>query len=190
MVNERGALRQTVEWASLILWITGLGWLDFFSGHELNFFVFYFIPIGLAAYRLGFLPAVISAAGSAAVWAMADRLAGREYSSPMVAGWNTLIRLLAFLTFGAAIARLRTLLGQQQAMSRELQKTLDELRVLKGLLPICAYCKQIRDDEGNWHQLEAYITERSMAVFSHGMCPACKRRVFAEAGLPGGSQDS
>jgi PAS domain S-box-containing protein len=48
-----------------------------------------------------------------------------------------------------------------------------ELRVLKGIIPICMYCKKIRDDKESWQQLEAYITERSEAHFSHGVCPGC-----------------
>jgi hypothetical protein len=44
---------------------------------------------------------------------------------------------------------------------------------LEGILPTCAYCKRIRDDDGDWHQFELYIRERSQAEFSHGICPEC-----------------
>ena len=49
---------------------------------------------------------------------------------------------------------------------------LERVRLLSGLLPICAGCKKIRDDEGNWQQIESYISQHSQAKFSHGMCPA------------------
>jgi PAS domain S-box-containing protein len=48
-----------------------------------------------------------------------------------------------------------------------------ELKVLKGLLPICAWCKKVRDDRGYWEQVEVYVRDRTDAVFSHGICPTC-----------------
>jgi len=58
----------------------------------------------------------------------------------------------------------------QEALRLKLEH---ELRVLKGIIPICMYCKKIRDDKESWQQLEAYITEHSEALFSHGICPSC-----------------
>jgi hypothetical protein len=53
-----------------------------------------------------------------------------------------------------------------------------ELQVLEGLLPICSFCKRIRDDEGHWRQLEGYISARSSARFSHTFCPECGLRHY------------
>jgi PAS domain S-box-containing protein len=61
----------------------------------------------------------------------------------------------------------------REALIAELQKALDEVRALSGMLPICAWCKRIRDDEGYWTQLEAFIRARSDAEFSHCICPDC-----------------
>ena len=55
----------------------------------------------------------------------------------------------------------------------QLQAALNEVKELRGLLPICAWCKQIRDDKGEWKTLETYIEEHSRATFTHGMCPKC-----------------
>jgi hypothetical protein len=62
---------------------------------------------------------------------------------------------------------------EREKLIVELQEALKEISVLDGLLPICASCKKIRDDEGYWHQVEAYIKNHSTAEFSHGFCPAC-----------------
>jgi Membrane-associated sensor domain len=59
-----------------------------------------------------------------------------------------------------------------------LKKTLKEIKVLSGLLPICSYCKKIRDDGGYWSQLETYINKHSMADFSHSICPDCESDIF------------
>jgi hypothetical protein len=55
-----------------------------------------------------------------------------------------------------------------------------QLRVLQGLLPICSFCKRIRDEGGDWRQLEAYIASRSAARFSHTFCPDCGRRHYPD----------
>jgi PAS domain S-box-containing protein len=54
-----------------------------------------------------------------------------------------------------------------------LKKALDEVKTLRGIIPICSYCKQIRDDDGAWNELEKYISEHSDAIFSHGICDNC-----------------
>ncbi len=62
----------------------------------------------------------------------------------------------------------------------DLNKALLEVKTLSGMLPICSYCKKIRDDKGYWNQLESYIHEHSDAQFSHGICPECTRKYYPE----------
>lgn len=59
---------------------------------------------------------------------------------------------------------------------KRLQKALDEVRTLRGIVPICSYCKKIRDDEGYWNQVEKYVGDHTDAKFSHAICPACFER--------------
>lgn len=63
---------------------------------------------------------------------------------------------------------------------RELEEALGQIKRLRGLLPICAHCKKIRDDQGYWNQLETYISENSEVVFSHGICPQCMETLYPE----------
>lgn len=63
---------------------------------------------------------------------------------------------------------------------RDLKHALDEVRTLKGLIPICATCKKIRDDKGYWNQIEAYISDHSEAEFTHGICPDCAMKLMEE----------
>ena len=62
----------------------------------------------------------------------------------------------------------------------ELQDALANIRILRGLLPICCNCKKIRDDKGYWSQLEKYLHEHSDAEFSHSICPECLRKLYPE----------
>lgn len=63
---------------------------------------------------------------------------------------------------------------------RELHEALDHIKTLHGILPICAACKRIRDDKGSWSQIEAYVSDHSDAVFSHGLCPECVAKYYPE----------
>ena len=63
---------------------------------------------------------------------------------------------------------------------RRLQQALDEVRTLRGIVPICANCKKIRDDKGYWNQVEKYVSERTEAQFSHGICPDCVKVLYPD----------
>jgi PAS domain S-box-containing protein len=69
---------------------------------------------------------------------------------------------------------------EREKLIAKLQQALAKVKTLKGLLPICAWCKKIRDDSGYWQQIEAYIREHTEADFSHGICPACAKKVRKE----------
>lgn len=77
------------------------------------------------------------------------------------------------------------LVSDLRERNRELQTAVDEVRALSGLLPICSSCKKIKDDAGYWTKLETFISERSGAQFSHGLCPECAVHLY-----PGIFQDS
>jgi AmiR/NasT family two-component response regulator len=60
----------------------------------------------------------------------------------------------------------------------KLEKAMAELKVLRGIIPICMHCKKIRNDSGFWEQVETYISQRSDAEFSHSLCPDCARELY------------
>ncbi len=70
--------------------------------------------------------------------------------------------------------------AERERLIKELQEALGSVKTLSGLLPICASCRKIRDKEGAWHQLEAYIRNHTEADFSHGICPDCRRTLYPE----------
>jgi two-component system cell cycle sensor histidine kinase/response regulator CckA len=69
----------------------------------------------------------------------------------------------------------------------ELQKAAGEIKTLRGIVPICASCKKIRDDQGYWNQVEVYVRDHSEAEFSHGICPECIQNQYTEPGRADGS---
>lgn len=73
---------------------------------------------------------------------------------------------------------------EREKLIKALEKSLEEIKRLSGLLPICAQCKRIRDKQDNWHEIEKYISDHSEADFSHGLCPDCARALYPELKLP------
>ncbi len=69
-----------------------------------------------------------------------------------------------------ALLYMNLCLGEE---NQNLNQIVEEIRTLRGIIPICAWCKGIRDDDGYWHNVETYITSRTEAQFSHGICPEC-----------------
>ena len=72
---------------------------------------------------------------------------------------------------------------EREKLVAELQKALSDVKTLQGFIPICSYCKKIRDDEGYWNQIESYIRDRSNAEFSHSICPECAQKIFPDMDL-------
>jgi len=69
---------------------------------------------------------------------------------------------------------------ERERLIVELEEALSKIKTLKGLIPICASCKKIRDDKGFWNKLEAYIETHSEAEFSHGICPDCLDKLYPD----------
>lgn len=78
--------------------------------------------------------------------------------------------LRARVQVGERILRLQSELASRV---KELQEALDQIETLEGILPICMYCKKIRNDQNYWQQVESYISQHSQAEFTHGLCPEC-----------------
>jgi len=71
---------------------------------------------------------------------------------------------------------------ERERLVHELTEALARVKILTGLLPICSSCKKIRDDKGDWSQIESYISRHTDAEFSHGMCPECEKKAYKELG--------
>lgn len=89
-------------------------------------------------------------------------------------------RLAGFIGVARDITSRVHLEGERENLIAELQQALNNIKTLKGLLPICSSCKKVRDDKGYWNQIEAYVSEHSGAEFTHGICPDCARRLYSD----------
>jgi hypothetical protein len=131
---------------------------DYIAGPFISFSILFLIPVAFAARLSGgwwgiSLGALMPLAWKAP-WTLADSLI------------NAGIRMAALVAFAALIDRIT-----RQAR---------EIRVLRGLLPVCAFCKKIRTEGQNWQPIESYIAERSESSFTHTFCPECGQKHYAE----------
>ncbi len=161
-----GALAFALLWIALTLAVLAL---DYATGPRIRFPVLLLVPLSLVAWRYGLSGGVVYAAAI-----QIPRLAFAEiWNGP----WNTfneimnsVIRLVTFAFVAALVA---IIARQQRALRKEVQ-------MLRGILPICMYCKKIRNAGGEWEQLEVYISHHSQAQLSHGICAECAAKHYPE----------
>lgn len=139
--------------------------------------VLYIAPVLLALRTEGDRPAIVAASVCSVLV-----VAGYYLSTPGGDLWKILFnRGIAIAALWIAVVlglRNKKLAAAREAALREREQAMEDAKVLRGLLPICAWCKKVRDDRGYWTQIEAYIASHSDASFSHGICPECMAKHY------------
>ena len=133
----------------LLLGLVGLS--DYLTGPEISFGIFYFLPIWLMTWQFDRGAAVLFSVLCALVWFAVDDASGVRYSTAIIPLWNGAARLVYFLSFTFLLSYIR----------EQLRESTEEVKRLSALLPICASCKKIRDDEGYWQEIESYLLGHS-----------------------------
>jgi hypothetical protein len=105
-----------------------LGWVDFFTGYELGFFVFYSVPVGLTAWYAGRWPGLVTAFGASLTWWLADHLNGVNYSSRFYLYWNLTIHFLTFVINAVSLAKIKSELDERHALEAELRRVKQLIR--------------------------------------------------------------
>lgn len=143
--------------------------IDFLSGPLVQFPIVFLLPVAFSSWYCG------------KVWGIVYALVLPLFRMLFIFYWavpwslwdsigNTLIRMVVFLLFAVIIERVAV---EQRVLSYR-------VNVLEGLLPVCSFCKKIRNEKGDWEQMEKYISEHSEAEFSHGLCPVCVQEHYPE----------
>jgi hypothetical protein len=156
------------------IWWIALGaamlWIDYLTSTSEHFPVVYVLPVLLAAWYSGKWPAV-----GLAIAVPLVRLLFLVMPQRPPEGITSLALATAFR--GVVIVFLALWFARLAEFERSLQ---NRVKVLEGLLPICSFCKNIRNPAGEWERLETYISRRSEAKFSHGVCPSCNEKHYSE----------
>ena len=160
--------RSVALFAWFILAVTCVG-IDYLSGPLVQFPIVFLLPVALSSWYSGKVWGI----GYALVLPLARMLFTFYWAVPWTlweSAGNTIIRMVVFSLFAVIIERVAV---EQRALSYR-------VNVLEGLLPVCSFCKKIRNERGDWEQMEKYISEHSEAVFSHGLCPECLRKHYPD----------
>jgi len=170
-----------------LLSLAAVSYIDYVTGYESLFFVFYFIPVGLCGWYLGRFVALTMALLSGASWFVVDVLSDHHYPHELIRYWNSLTCFLAFAILGFVLRHLRLSRDEERKARRELEQALAELqestreiRNLQGQLQVvCAWTHRIRL-EGKWVTLDEFLTNKLNVKISHGISPEALAEIKRE----------
>lgn len=151
---------------------------DYETGPFLGFDLFYLAPIILATWYHGRRAGAVFALLGSVIWTAVQISSGHPAVHWLLWTWNTAMRMAMSGFIVWLLARVRDHMAEQRRLIAELERASAEISQLGGLLPICAWCKKIRTDEGYWQQIEQFISEHTDATFTHGICPDCARELM------------
>lgn len=140
---------------------------DFLAGPIVFFPILFVIPVALMAWNCGLRAALTLGTILCVIRFFTQYAWGIPYPLP-VAIINASLRLAVLLIITFLCGKL----------SEQTQALRARVRTLEGILPTCCHCKDIRDEDGCWHQIESYVSSRSEARFSHGFCPKCAAKHY------------
>lgn len=160
-VDSEPRKRSRTLWIAISLLIL---FADYFTDPYVSFPVLFLLPVYFLAYDYG----TAWGASVALLMLTVRYFVELPYFPPLQEGFNSFLHAIVFVLFSELAAR----------NSRYDQKLREDIRILRGLLPVCSYCKKIRDEGDEWRQIEEYISKHSEAQFSHTYCPECLREHF------------
>jgi hypothetical protein len=141
--------------------------------------VLYIVPVLLSLwYPKTHSTYVLAVASSALV--VVGYLLSPEGGSIWQSLSNRALSILAVCSTALLVVQRKALEEKREKAIAAREKALDEVKILRGFIPICASCKKIRDDQGYWTQIEAYIRDHSEAEFSHSICPECAMKLYPD----------
>lgn len=142
---------------------------DYFSGPFIQFPITYLIPVVLTTWYFGFSTGLIFCFLLPTI-----RLLFNIFLWEIP--WTIFDAITNFIIRVSVFSIISFLLSKSIQRREKLEK---EVEVLSGLLPICSFCKKIRDEKNHWIGIEKYVSERSEAIFSHGLCPDCRKTHYS-----------
>lgn len=166
------------------IWVIGLllnliiGVIDYLTGYEVGMGVFYLLPIGLLSWLINRKAGIIMSVIGTVTIISADILAGKVIQNYFVDSWNLFVHFSFFTIVVYLIYQEKMTSDKNEILIPKLQKALDEIKALSGLLSICSTCKKIRDDNGQWKQIDLFISDNTNAEFSHSICPECREHLY------------
>ena len=162
--------------AVCILSLIVLGWLDYVTGYELGFFVFYSVPVGLAAWYVGRRSAIALALQATAAWFLADYFGGVKYSIRFFYYWNGAVHFAAFVINAVTIAKIKDDLDQRHHLAKELEIARSKLQTLAAVLAFCPVCGSSHNGSERKGQTEARAVIANCPELADAFCNDCRAK--------------
>ncbi len=173
-------LNQPQVAAISLLLIIIIALIDHITVYDFGFFVLYYIPLIFFSWYSNKIGAVLISIFTINVLYIANYHTSYQYTLTFGNIWNMTLLLASFMLVSVGAQHVAHLLKAEKELSGKLKIAINEIKLLSGLLPICAICKKIRNDKGYWEQIEAYIGKHSEAEFTHAICPDCMKEKFPQ----------
>jgi hypothetical protein len=161
LLQQPSAARNRMIVAASVTILLLIGWLDNITDYEFGFFIFYFIPVALTSWYVGRSRGVCVGVASAVCWYFSDFYTEHPYSRAYLIYWDMFMRLISFVTTAVTISRIRQMLTNEEHLNAKLERTLQELTVLKGMPPRCMGCPVLHDPEAEHPLNEADDTPKA-----------------------------
>jgi K+-sensing histidine kinase KdpD len=173
--------------AATILSLVVVGYLDYVTGYEFAFSLFYFIPVLLCAWHFGRFAILSMALASGMTWWFVDKFSGHIYLHEGYRYWDGLTWLITFTVIGLGLYYLRHSMQEQVRVNEELARSMEELKrsseeikkLQQQIQVVCAWTKEIKV-EGKWVPLEEFLTNQLHFKLSHGISPEAIRKFEGE----------
>ena len=166
--------RQTCIYAGCFALLGLLGWVDYLTGYELGFFVFYSAPVGIAAWNLGRWPGVGMSLAASMAWSLADSYNGAKYSSVFSLYWNNGVHFASCIINAVAIAKIKAELDRRHQLGAELESARSALRAVAPLLPACPSCGKPHNGAAKTDDAEKMRVNQSHPELAAALCDDCR----------------
>lgn len=171
---------RTFRTSAALLLLLAIGIMDYMTGYKFRLDLFYLVPLAFAAWYIDRNTGFALSAITVGIITLAEALTGKIFDHILLEFWNASMRIGFYLVVIFILSRLRSTMQERSDVIRELRDTLKEVKELRGILPICSSCKKIRTDEGYWQNVDEYISHRTNAEFSHGLCNECAKKLHPQ----------
>ncbi len=168
----------------MLAWTLGVFAIEVATGPNFTFEPFYVPVVIFAGWRGGRTAAITVSATCAVLGVAAEHLLSEPllafttvFEHPAVPYWNGVAHLTMYLIAGLSISELHAAVRQRDRLVADLREASKRIRTLQALLPVCAWCKKIRDDQhqDRWLPLDQYVSEHTDSQVTHGICPSCMK---------------
>lgn len=164
------------RYASLLLLLSTIGYLDYLTGYEVSFAIFYLLPVLGAAWLIGRRAGLAFAFLAAGTWMLADHADGHIYSHRIFFVWNGINRLAMGVGMALLAGALRKRVDHQKALIMDLRRALLASSELSAQIPYCPICGDLRTDDGYEKELREFLSMHAEPKSLGRACLACAER--------------